>query len=188
MLCEPVSNTGQLPVLATSNLGQGQLMLRHVAPDDDIPFIIDLLKRETSQNWDATLLLDSFQESFNYIAHSQASQAFILQLDGVPLFEIEIHEARKHVDLHLGFRAGAGDYFIILLAGGLDRASMHAYSQGLRLCLDYFFSFPEVRNIVVPIYAGLDALKRDELYTMTGIAKFLDRSLPKEPDLYRIGR
>lgn len=188
MLCEPVSNTGQLPVLATSNLGQGQLMLRHVAADDDIPFIIDLLKRETAQNWDAGVLLDSMQESFNYIAHSQASQAFILRLDGLPLFEIEIHEARKHVDLHSGYRASAGDYFIILLAGGVDQAPMHGYSQGLRLCLDYFFSFPEVRSIIVPLYAGLDAVKRTELYSMTGIEKFLDRSQPKEPDLYRIGR
>jgi len=188
MLCEPVLNTGLLPILSSSQLEQGHLILHHVQADSDLPLIFDLLKSETAQNWEYQQLLDGFRDSFAYIAGSHTSQAFMVMLDDLSIFEIEAHEARKHEELHAGFVPLEGDYYITLFTGELDKADLSVYVLGLKLCLDYFFSFPEVRRIIAPLFIGKDRALRAKLLEEAGIRPFLPKSLPKEPDLLIITR
>ena len=188
MLCEPVLNTGQQPVLASSSVEPGTLTLHHVGTEDDIPFIFNLLKKETAQNWDLDQLLEGFKMTYAYIAGSHTSQAFIVKLNGEPLFEIETHKTRMHADLHSGLQALEGDYSINLFAGEMEKAGFETYLAGLQFCLQYFFGFPEVQRIIVPLVAGNDLEKYTKLVTAAGFLKLMDKTKPWEPDLYTISR
>jgi len=163
-------------------------MLHHVGTDQDIPFIFDLLKKEADRNWDITQLLESFRDTYAYIAGSHTSQAFIVQLDGEPLFEIETHNARMHVDQHTQFQPLEGDFYINLFAGAMDKVDPAVYLAALHLCRNYFFGFPEVQRIIVPLTAGNETYKYSQLVTAAGFGKLMDRSKPTEPDLYSISR
>lgn len=188
MLCEPVLNTGQTPILASSNLEQDTLMLHHVGTDHDIPFIFELLRKETSQSWDLDPLLEGFKATYAYIAGSHTSQAFIVELNGEPFFEIEAHKALMHVDLHEKFQPLEGDFYINLFAGDMDKTGPAVYLAGLLLCRDYFFGFPEVHRIIIPLAAGNALEKYTNLITTAGFVKIMDKSKPMEPDLYAISQ
>ena len=188
MLCDPISYNDGLPVLAQASLEKDRLTLHHPATDTDLRFIIELLKTEAAQNWDVLPLLEDFRESFSYIAGSHTSQAFMIKLNDLPLFEIEVYEGQKHADLHPDFQAEEGDYFLMLAAGSFDKAAFPVYTRGLRLCLEYFFRFPEVKHLIIPLYAGSDEEQRIGLFTAAGITKFLGKKDWRHPDLYIISR
>lgn len=188
MLCDPVTYTGKPPVLATTALEQGNLILLPVAADEDIHSIFELLQQEAAQVWDVGGLLDAFKESLSSIAGSQTAQAFIIKLEGVPVFEIEVLDAKKNFDLHPDFEARQGDYVITLVAGNFDHAAFPVYVSSLALCLDYFFGFPEVQQIVAPLYPSLQEETHDRLFTAAGLSLLLERTQPHEPDLFIISR
>ena len=188
MLCDPTSYTDRSLVLEQTSLEHGRLTLHHPATDIDLRFIVELLKIEAAQNWDVLPLLESFRTSFSCIAGSHTSQAFMVKLNDLPLFEVEVHEGRKHAGLRSDFQAKDGDYFVILLVGNFDQAAFPVYIDGLRLCLEYFFQFSEVKHLIIPLYEGLDEEQRFRLFTEAGITKFLEKEDWKQPDLFSVSR
>lgn len=188
MLCDPVSYTDRPSILSSTSLQEGTLTLLHVETDMDMPFIFESLKKESAKNWDIQPLLDNFKKSFSYIAGSHTSQAFIVKLNGLPIFEIEAHEGPKHAPLHSGFQAADGDYFIILIAGHFDQAAFSVYISSLQLCLEYFFGYSEVKRIIAPVYDGSDREQRAQLLIQAGLKGFLEKTTPTEPDLFTIYR
>src|SRR5216684_5492446 len=132
MLCDPVPYTIQPPVFSAAIRGQGLLTLHYPTTDDDLLFILELLKKEAAQNWDVLPLLDSFRASFSFIAGSEISQVFMTRLDDLPVFEIEVHKGTKYDMQYSDFRADDGDYVILLVAGNFDRAAFSIYIRGLQ--------------------------------------------------------
>jgi hypothetical protein len=159
-----------------------------VVTDKDAPTIFELLKKEARSNWDVAGLLDTFKESFSFMAGSSSSQAFMVHLGEPSLFEIEIHEAQKHFGLRDDFTPDEGDYFVQVFAGDFDRTGFPDYVRGLQLCLEYFWRFPEVKKIIVPVYEGDHEAQQTYLAVQAGLTMFLKKADPKQPDLYQLTR
>lgn len=187
MLCDPVSYSGNSPVLVDAILEEGPLSLNYVATGEDMPDIFELFRREVTQQWDVTVLLDAFQKSLSYIAESNNSQAFMLRLGEVPLFEIEIREVRMY-NLQDEFVSREEDYRIQVSAGDFSLAAFPLYVSGLRLCLGYFWKFPEVKRIIAPVYTGLREEQQAGLFSQAGMTLTLPRTDPRLPDLFLIER
>jgi hypothetical protein len=188
MLCDPVLYADNSPVLVEALLEQGALSLHYVETNKDVPDIFELLKKEARQNWQVEGLLDKFKESFSYIAGSSSSQAFVLHFGEKALFEIEVHEARRHFDLRDDFTLEDGDYFIQVFAGDFDLAEYPIYIQGLRLCLDYFWKFSEVKRIIAPVYTGSREEQQADLFRKAGLTTSLKKNDSKQPDLHLLSR
>jgi len=187
MLCDPVLYSDKFPVLVDAILEEGPLSLNYVATGKDMPDIFELFSREVTQKWDVAVLLDAFQKSLSYIAESNNSQAFMVRLGELSLFEIEIREVRMY-NLQDEFTSGDGDYRIQVSAGDFGLAEFPLYVSGLRLCLGYFWKFPEVKRIIAPVYTGLREEQQASLFSQVGMTLILPRADPRLPDLFLIER
>jgi hypothetical protein len=188
MLCDPVTYSIQPPVFSAAIPGQGLLTLHYPATDDDLLFVLELLKKEAAQSWDVLPLLESFKTSFAFIAGSEISQVFMIRLDDLPVFEIEVHKGTKYDMQCSDFRADDGDYVILLAAGNFDQTAFSIYIRGLKLCLKYFFQFPEVKRIIAPLYNGEDRQQRTSLFIQAGLETLPKKTTTNEPDLFIISR
>ena len=188
MLCDPLPNFDNSPVLAEASVEQGRLVLLYLTADKDLPFVIKLLKKEYSPGGDLNTTLDGFKEMFSSFAGSSKSQAFIVWLGDLPLFEIEIHNAQMHFPDRPDFTPDEKDYYLQLLGGDFDQAEFQLYVRGLQLCLEYFWKFLGVQRILAQVSRSPHAEQHASLFKEVGMTMPLGITNPGQPDLFLISR
>ncbi|HEX9509799.1 MAG TPA: hypothetical protein VF939_04920 [Puia sp.] len=184
MLCDPLSDFNNSPILAEASVEQ-QLLLLYVV-EKDLSIIVGFYKKEIPPDRDEQAMLVSFKQMFLSFAKSSGSQAFMVWLGGTPLFEVEIHDAKMHFPYEEAYIPEEKEYFMILKAGGFDQTEFPVYIRGLRLCLDYFLSFPEVQGIITLVNAGPYEQQQASLFLQAGMTKTLEITSPDQAELYRI--
>lgn len=188
MPCDPLPNSSNSPVLAEASDEQGRLVLLYVAADKDLPEIVKLLKKEYSPEGDLNAALEGFREMFSSFAGSGKSQAFLVWLGDTALIEIEIHDAQMHFPDRTDFTPDAKDYFMNLMAGDFDQAEFPVYVRGFRMCLEYFWKFLAVQQILALVNSGPHQQLQGNLFTSAGMTMPLGITNPDQPDLYLIAR
>jgi hypothetical protein len=150
MLCGPVNYTGKQLRLFTTSLSSGQVFsIQHFSVDNDFDEVYRQFFLQSTEHWDISGLLEKFKESFQYMAGSHTSQAFIVSIDQDDLFEIEVHEAMIHKSLLPGYSPKAGEFTIQISAGHWMKASNALYVESIQQSASYFFRFPEVHRLVI---------------------------------------
>jgi hypothetical protein len=150
MLCAPTTYTGQQPILATYLLPSGSVFsIQHLSVDNNLEELLEELLVETAGRWDLRELVERFKKSFQFMAGSHTSQAFIASIDERHVFEIEVHQAAAHPDLMQAITFTSGDYIVQISAGGWDKTSVACYAESIGCCLAYFSRFHEVRQIFI---------------------------------------
>lgn len=187
MLSDPVQNFGNSPVLAESSVVV-PLVLLYVEAEKDLPFIADLFKKEVTPAGDLDDALKGFGEMFASFRGSNTSYAYMLWLGKVALFEIELHVADQQDALREDFPLEQHDYNISLMSGDFGQAGFSVYELGFQLCLDHFWTLPDVKRIIAPVYAGPHEQKQARLFTASGLTMSMRRSDPRDPDLYTLTR
>ncbi|MES1160529.1 MAG: hypothetical protein ABUM51_07220 [Bacteroidota bacterium] len=187
MFSDPVLNFGDSPILAKSSV-EVPLVLLDVAIEKDLPFVADLFKKEVAPAGELDASMIGFAEMFASFRGSNTSYAFMLWLGKIPLFEIELHLADKQDLLRKDFPPENTDYNISLMTGNFGHAEFSAYVLGFQLCLDYFWSLPDVKRIIAPVYAGTHEKEQTRLFTESGLQLSLKRVEPRDPELYILSR
>jgi hypothetical protein len=187
MYSDPVLNFGNSPILAKSSV-EVPLVLLDVVIEKDLPFVVDLFKKEVATAGDLDASMKGFAEMFASFRGSNTSYAFMLWLGKIPLFEIELHLAPKQDSLRKDFLPENKDYNISLMPGNFGHAEFSVYVLGFQLCLDYFWSLPEVKRIIGPVYAGPHEDEHARLFKESGLLLSLKRAEPREPELYILSR
>lgn len=185
----PLSHTGDNSnpaVLAETSKGQS-LVLLNVNPTDHLSTIIDLYRKEFSLTSDLSAAISGFREMFASYPGS-TSYAFLVQLEDIPLFEIDLHHASLQLPYFSDFTPTEEDYFISVMPGNFSHAEFSVYVSGLKLCLDYFFGFPAAKRILAVVFAGPYLEKRTQLFADAGLHLLRERTTSGEPDLYVIDR
>jgi len=156
MLCAPGTYKGPQPILATCLLPSGQVFsIQQLSIDNNLEELFDQFLQRSILHWDVRGLLESFTESFQYMAGSHTSQAFIASIDQEHVFEIEIHLAAAHPALVEGLQTSSGDYVIQISAGTWNKTNHSLYAASIACCLAYFTRFAEVKQIFID--CGTDA-------------------------------
>jgi hypothetical protein len=150
MLCDPVEYNGMQPKLFSTLLSSGETFcIQHFSVDCDLEELYRQFFLQSTEHWDLCGFLEKFKESFQYMAGSHTSQAFIVSIDGDHLFEIEIHEATAHQPQFGGYRPKQGDFISQISAGRWIKFGHAVYAECLEQSARYFLQFPEVRRLVV---------------------------------------
>jgi hypothetical protein len=186
MLCRPLSNFETSPVLAESSVGP-RLFLRY-ALKTDMPAIVGFYKEDLPPDRNEQAMLNGFQDMFSSFARSGKSQAFMVCLEEIPLFEVEVHDARLHFPYENAYTPEEKDYYMVLKAGAFDLAGFGEYVRGLRLCLNYFLGFPEVQEIIALVNGAPRMQEQASLFSQAGMEKRFRIAGPLQEDLYRIAR
>ncbi|HWK08117.1 MAG TPA: hypothetical protein VNS58_31020 [Puia sp.] len=186
MLCDPLPDFDNSPVLAATSVEQ-PLILLYVA-EKDLAVIIGFYKKEVPPAKDERALLIGFKQMFQSFARSTRSQAFMVWLGGNPLFEVEIHNAKMHFPYEDTYTPGEKEYYMVLKAGAFDAAGFPIYVRGLQLCLDYFRSFSEVEGILAVVNEGPHQEQQTSLFQSAGMTRTLEITHPESAGLYYIGR
>jgi hypothetical protein len=149
MLCDPCVYDGRQPILFTQLLPNGETFaIRHFSVDYDLEELQREFIRQT-RSFRLHGLIEQFQNSFHFIAGSSTSQAFTVSLDGTHLFEIEVHQATAHPDLLATLAPQTGDFVLQLSAGNFDKTTPGRYASALHATMRYFFTYPEVRRLLL---------------------------------------
>lgn len=123
-------------------------------------------------------------ESYACTLKSVNAQPFMGLVNDLPICQVDVYKVREDA-ISLCYKARPGDYGLNILLAPLVIQD-HVLLL-MRMWLDYFFSFPEVKRIVVDIEAGNEWL--ESLFRRAGF-RFTEKvRLPyKEANLYACGR
>lgn len=98
--------------------------------------------------WKLSRAANSVAASYLYEDHSDFARSFMAFVNNrIPVCQIDICSADKD-DLYESFPASQGDYIIRLLMNTNKKRVRQLHIKALQTCLDYFFLFPEVRQII----------------------------------------
>lgn len=153
-----------------------------------MPAIVGFYKEEVPPERNGHAMLNGFQEMFSSFARSSKSQAFMVWVEGLPLFEAEIHDARLHFPYEEAYMPEEKDYFLVLKAGAFDQGHFPEYVRGLQLCLNYFLGFPEVQEIIALVNGAPRMQEQASLFSLAGMEKMFRITGPEQADLYHIAR
>jgi hypothetical protein len=118
------------------------LSLRPFDVFHDLPVIYN---RDT----DASLVANLIAASYLYTRESSFARSYMILLDNtIPVCEVDICRAlQDEVCDH--YQAENGDYIIRLLPASPRRIRRRLFNCLLETCIEYFFSFPEVKRILI---------------------------------------
>lgn len=179
MLCDPVTYSGMQPALVMFPMGPGQVLtLHYLSTDNDLEALYEKFLQHSLGQWDLDGLLERFKTSYHYIAVSSTSQAFMLNVNNQPIFEIEIHKATAHQLLPKDYTPLPNDFIIQIAAGDWNNTTPAQYIESIRRCLQYFFAYQEVQRILI----DGSLLTPAAMQTILMPAGFY--SIPGQPNIY----
>ena len=111
-------------------------------------------------------VMPAVDEAEHYIAESSFANSFILRYLDFPLIRIDICDAYQMMEFDEYYQAAVGDFSLNLVIPRLKHPSLPLLQDGLFICLDWFFSFDEVKRLVSP-FIQEEAICR-KLLSLTG--------------------
>ncbi|HSC37565.1 MAG TPA: hypothetical protein VLD19_06840 [Chitinophagaceae bacterium] len=95
-------------------------------------------------------VMPAVDEAEHYIAESTFANSFILRYLDFPLMRLDVCDAFQMMEFDEYYEAIAGDFSLNLVIPPLKHPAWPLLQEGLSLCLGWFFSFEEVKQLVSP--------------------------------------
>jgi hypothetical protein len=104
--------------------------------------------------WDIRGDADIVAASYMYASASDFARSFmVLANNSIPLCQVDISNAVKD-ELYESYRSAPGDFIIRLLLNPGKKKILPLHVKALQTCIEYFFSFSEVKQLVAAPDAG----------------------------------
>src|SRR5258708_25819053 len=113
------------------------------------------------------------EESYSSMIESDFAQPFMGMVNNVPVCQVDIYKTLQDA-ISLYYDARAGDYGLQLVVAPL--AIQDNIATLIRICLEYFFSFPEVGRIIADIETKNEWT--NTLFKMAGLRWLSKISIP----------
>ncbi|WP_205509163.1 GNAT family N-acetyltransferase [Longitalea arenae] len=117
------------------------LCLRTINIPHDMPAIC-------SWAWKQSRAADTLATSYQYADSSDFVRSFMILLNNrLAVCQVDICEADKD-ELFDAYPATTGDYIIRILMNSNKKTVRPLQLKALQTCMEYFFSFPEIRQVI----------------------------------------
>ena len=117
------------------------ISLRPFCLNRDMPVI-------TNWAWKISKAADMVAASYLYTGDSDFARSFMVLVNSrFPVFQIDISNAAKD-ELFESYRYTPGDYIVRFLLNTSKKKIRPLHVKALQTCIEYFFSFPEVKQLV----------------------------------------
>jgi len=127
------------------------LSLRTFSPPRDMPAIY-------SWAWKLSRAADTVAATYLYAGNSDFARSFMVMLNNrLAICQVDICEADKD-ELFDAYPTAEGDYIIRLLMNTNKKTVRPLHLKALQTCMEYFFLFPEIRQIIAEPEADNKAL------------------------------
>jgi Acetyltransferase (GNAT) domain len=152
MLCKPVSYDMVQNIVCTKHFGPDQVIisLRLLCLPIDLPVIYNWLPWEYTRHLKKEAHVSQLNEIYSQIAWSGTSQSFIVLMNNINIAQADIYQANTN-EIGLQYDVKPGDYRLQFLIKQ-ERLLMGNYSTcAIQAALEFFFSFQEVKRIVMQL-------------------------------------
>jgi hypothetical protein len=104
--------------------------------------------------WNISQAADIVAASYLYTGASDFARSFMVLVNNrIPLCQIDISHATKD-ELYESYRSAPGDFIIRFLLNTNKKKIRPLHIKALQTCIEYFFSFTEVKQLVAAPDAG----------------------------------
>jgi hypothetical protein len=150
LLCQPVTSDAPQPAVYKKYFReQGfTISLRPLCLSADLDLIYQWVHLPYAKRfWKMDVSKEILEETYQHILSCGHAGSFLCHLEDVPVCQIEVYHAQED-EISLCYNALPGDYGIHVLMAPRQTTIPGLSVAVFRTCLEYIFSFPEVRRVV----------------------------------------
>jgi len=97
--------------------------------------------------WKLSRAAKTVAASYQYAGNSDFARSFMVMLNRIAICQVDICCADKD-ELYDAYPTSSGDYIIRLLMNTNKKTVRPLHLKALQTCVEYFFLFPEIRQII----------------------------------------